>query len=81
MDREGYTECVPRRRDGERADDPLLDLSAGYVQRAVAEFPKQGKRAPWKLRQDYVRDLLALRYGAVDDGVLELRSAARAARA
>jgi cation diffusion facilitator CzcD-associated flavoprotein CzcO len=77
MDREGYTECVPRRRDGERADEPLLDLSAGYVQRAVAEFPKQGKRAPWKLRQDYVRDLLALRYGAVDDGVLELRRAAR----
>jgi cation diffusion facilitator CzcD-associated flavoprotein CzcO len=78
MDREGYKECVPRRRDGERAEDPLLDLSAGYVQRAAAEFPKQGKRAPWKLRQDYLRDLLTLRYGAVEDGVLELRRAAGA---
>ena len=36
----------------------------------MAKFPKQGAKAPWKLHQNYARDLLALRYGSVDDGVM-----------
>lgn len=35
---------------------PALDLSSGYVQRGVADFPKQGDRAPWFLHQSYLRD-------------------------
>jgi hypothetical protein len=33
-------------------------------------FPKQGTRAPWRLCQNYPRDILLLRYGRVDDGVM-----------
>jgi monooxygenase len=35
---------------------PLLDLAAGYVQRSIHEFPRQGDRGPWKVRQNYLLD-------------------------
>ncbi len=56
-----------------RADEPLqpwVDFSSGYFQRAAAMLPRQGTRKPWKLNQNYLADVLALRFGAVDDGVL-----------
>ena len=49
---------------------PWLDFSSGYVQRATALLPKQGSKRPWKLYQNYAKDLMALRFGKVDDGVL-----------
>ena len=58
---------------GER---PLLDLSSGYVQRSMEEFPKQGSRKPWLLYQNYLLDLLTLKYGAVDDSAMEFSSPA-----
>jgi hypothetical protein len=36
----------------------LLDLSSGYVQRALDKFPRQGDRDPWLIRQNYLRDVL-----------------------
>ncbi|TWP36080.1 flavin-containing monooxygenase [Leekyejoonella antrihumi] len=38
------------------AAHPALDLTSGYVQRSLADFPKQGDRRPWFLRQNYVLD-------------------------
>ena len=49
--------------------EPLIDLRAGYVARGLDQQPKQGPRAPWRLRQNYLRDLLTLRYGPLTDGV------------
>jgi monooxygenase len=46
---------VPRADPG-LAERPLLDLAAGYVQRSIAAFPKQGDRAPWRVRQNYILD-------------------------
>ncbi|MFG1992906.1 flavin-containing monooxygenase [Actinoplanes sp. NPDC048988] len=37
---------------------PLLDLSSGYVQRALDDWPRQGVRAPWIVRQNYLRDVI-----------------------
>jgi hypothetical protein len=37
---------------------PLLPLSSGYIQRALADFPQQGDRAPWQIRQNYLLDSL-----------------------
>jgi len=70
MRRRGYAAVVPR-RDPAVGEEPLLDFSSGYVRRALHMLPKQGARRPWKLRQNYALDLLALRFGAVEDGVLE----------
>ena len=62
----------PRRLD---ADQPLLDFTSGYIQRAAANLPRQGARAPWRLYQNYVRDLLLLRFGRVDEKELEFARA------
>jgi monooxygenase len=71
MDRRGYIACTPRRRDPSVAPEPLIDFSSGYIQRAIDQFPRQGSRKPWKLYQNYVKDLLSLRFGSIDDGALE----------
>jgi hypothetical protein len=31
----------------------------------------QGSSTPWRLNQNYLRDLLDLRFGALQDGVLQ----------
>ena len=41
------------------------------------KFPKQGMKKPWKLYQNYALDLVTLRYGKVDDGVMEFSNPAR----
>ncbi len=71
MERNGQTVVTPRDREGDSETAPLLDFSSGYVQRAMDRFPKQGRRKPWKLHQNYVLDLLALRHGKVADPALE----------
>jgi cation diffusion facilitator CzcD-associated flavoprotein CzcO len=35
---------------------PLIDLASGYVQRAIDQFPRQGHRGPWRVRQNYLID-------------------------
>jgi monooxygenase len=73
MDKQGYRRFTPRRPEAEVTELPFLDLSAGYVLRAVDEFPKQGAEAPWRLNQNYFLDLAKLRYGSVTDSVMEFR--------
>jgi monooxygenase len=70
MDRGGYKQCVPRADDPELRPEPLLGLTSGYVQRGSSLFPKQGSKAPWLLRQNYILDLMTMRFGTVDDGAL-----------
>ncbi len=67
MKREGLRQCVPRNTDPTMSTEPWIDFSSGYIQRALHLFPKQGSRKPWKLHQNYARDLLSLKFGAVRD--------------
>ncbi|MBA4086160.1 MAG: FAD-containing monooxygenase EthA, partial [Kytococcus sp.] len=57
MREKDYGLAVPVAPDGLTAG-PIMDLSSGYVQRAIARFPKVGHRAPWVVPQSYVRDKL-----------------------
>ena len=71
MDRKKVRQCTPRTGTEPIETAPYLDFSSGYVTRSMDKFPKQGTRKPWKLYQNYALDLLTLRYGAVDDGIME----------
>jgi monooxygenase len=71
MDQHGYAQCIPRQRDDVQAAAPLLPLTSGYVQRAIHAFPRQGAQKPWKVYQNYMRDLVSFRFNAVDDGTME----------
>lgn len=50
--------AVPVAPDGMRAG-PIMDLTAGYVQRSVENFPKVGDRVPWTMPQSYLHDRAA----------------------
>jgi monooxygenase len=62
--------------DPDVEEEPFLDFTSGYVQRSLHLLPKQGVRKPWKLHQNYMRDLLMFRFGRLDDGTLQFRPAA-----
>jgi monooxygenase len=68
MDRGGWRQCTPRNSDPTLAEEPWVNFSSGYIQRALAKQPKQGSKRPWKLYQNYGLDLLSLRFGSVRDG-------------
>ncbi len=65
----GHTTVVPV-SDPAVTPEPFMDFEAGYVLRALDRLPKQGDREPWKLRQNYARDVRTIRHGPIDDGVL-----------
>ncbi|MEI9926557.1 MAG: NAD(P)/FAD-dependent oxidoreductase [Sphingomonas sp.] len=65
MKRRRMRQVTPRLA-GAVEETPFLDFTSGYVQRAMARFPRQGTRVPWKLNQSYARDVVALRFGSID---------------
>jgi len=69
-----YGQVTPR-RDHTLRESAVFDFTSGYVQRALSQLPKRGNRAPWRLCQNYVKDLLSLRHGRINDPALEFRSA------
>ena len=70
MKRSGSRVCMARTDQESIATEPWVDFSSGYFQRALEHLPKQGRKKPWKLNQNYLADVMTLRFGAVDDGVL-----------
>lgn len=74
LERHGHDYCVPI-PPTQTETLPLLDFSSGYVQRALPMLPRQGSRAPWRTRQNYLLDWLEIRHGRIDDGHLQFRVA------
>ena len=79
MDAHGFTRCMPQ-RDPAMPELPLLDFTSGYVQRGIAQFPRQGTALPWRLYQNYALDLVMLEHGRIDDGILEFARSSVATR-
>jgi monooxygenase len=71
MDRKGMRQVTPQSR-GETAAAPFVEkFTPGYMERALADWPKQGSHAPWRVYQNYVRDAISLKWSPVDNGALE----------
>jgi cation diffusion facilitator CzcD-associated flavoprotein CzcO len=79
MERTGTRQCTPRLGDAHLEEAPFLDLTSGYVRRSMDAFPKQGSQVPWRLYQNYARDLGLLKRGSVEDGVMEFSNPVTAA--
>jgi monooxygenase len=71
MGRRGYRQCMPHNVDPTITELPSLSFSSGYVQRSIAKLPKQGSKRPWQLYQNYALDIVSLRFGKIDDGVMQ----------
>jgi monooxygenase len=80
MDQSGFQACTPVAPDTlER--EPIIDLQSGYVLRSVHELPKQGSATPWRLHQNYARDVLLMRHGRLEDAGMRFSRAGVAAPA
>jgi monooxygenase len=71
MDAKGYTKVVPSELAPGMPTRPFIDLKSGYVQRSLDQFPRQGLKAPWRLYQNYARDIMMLKRGAVEGEGIE----------
>jgi len=71
MKKTGARQCRASAPGPDVALLPWVDFSSGYFRRAAERLPKQGGVKPWKLNQNYLADIATLRFGAVDDGILQ----------
>ncbi len=80
MDEHGYTQATPRPPAGaiDGHTEPFLNLTSGYVLRALDKFPRQGVTAPWRVHHNYIRDIALIRRGDLEEG-MEFATAADAA--
>ena len=73
MDRHGYSQCAARLNDPSVTPEPVLDFTSGYVLRALHTLPRQGSKQPWRLYQNYIKDVSLIRFGKLDDGTMEFK--------
>lgn len=72
LDRHHYDYFVAR-RDPSVGEMPFIDFNSGYVLRALPMLPKQGDRFPWRIHQNYLRDLGVTRFSRLEDDALQFR--------
>jgi monooxygenase len=75
LDNNDFDYCVARNKDPNIERVSFLDLASGYVDRAIDQFPKQGRAAPWRLQQNYLLDILSLRFGSMKAEAMEYGTA------
>ncbi len=73
MDELGMQVAVPRLREEDKDMElkPWIDdFSAGYMQRLMHLFPKQGAKDPWRNTQNYLLDKKLIPNAPLEDGAL-----------
>lgn len=73
LDETGRDYCVAHEPETSLERLPAIDLTSNFIRRSIDAFPRQGAEAPWRLRQNYPRDIRELLHTPVEDGVLEFR--------
>lgn len=76
MKETGTDIVIPVLDDPAMEPEKWIDFSSGYFARSLHTFPKQGSKHPWKLYQNYARDILLLRYRQLEDVALQFRKSA-----
>jgi len=80
MTAHGYTSATPRCPAPLAQSMPkrlwIEGFPAGYMQRALPHFPKQGDREPWINPQNYRKDRKLFRDAPIEDGALIFESIA-----
>lgn len=71
MEKHHYKACVPRQDDPNFEIEPMFDFTSGYIQRSLDIMPKQGGSQPWKNHQNYISDMVHLKFERLEDGVMQ----------
>ena len=69
MDARGYTQATPRPPADPGETEPFLNLTSGYVLRSLDRFPRQGAASPWRVHQNYLRDIALIRRAGLEEGM------------
>jgi monooxygenase len=69
MDATGTAICVPEPPEPSAPTEPIIDLKSGYVTRSLEELPRQGATPPWRLYQNYFKDVRLLKRGSLQDAI------------
>lgn len=70
MDVHGHDTVTPVLDDPDMPRVPLMEMSSGYVQRGIAQFPRGGTVGAWAFKHAYEVDVKRLREGPVADPAL-----------
>jgi cation diffusion facilitator CzcD-associated flavoprotein CzcO len=70
MENHGYTHAYPHLGGVPMKEKPTFDLEAGYVQRAPHALPKSGTRRPWKVRHNYLLDVVDHRFDRIEESMV-----------
>jgi len=71
MDQKAFRQCLFFNDASTTEREPYMGLTSGYIQRSTDKMPGQGKHPPWKLHQNYLKDILMLRHGKLADEAME----------
>ncbi|HET9183724.1 MAG TPA: NAD(P)/FAD-dependent oxidoreductase [Candidatus Angelobacter sp.] len=78
MDRKRVRQVMPVPRGETAVAGFVENFTPNYIQRALASWPKQGSKAPWRVYQNFYRDIMALKWARIDDGALEFSNSVAA---
>ncbi|MDB4093910.1 NAD(P)/FAD-dependent oxidoreductase, partial [Flavobacteriaceae bacterium] len=67
MDKNELKSFVPKIKENNLETESSIGLKSGYVKRALKILPKQGKKYPWKLNQNYIKDMFLLKFKKIED--------------
>jgi cation diffusion facilitator CzcD-associated flavoprotein CzcO len=70
MSRKNYSVVMPQKNTSV-GEENFLNLSSGYIERAQSILPKQGKKRPWRVYQNYLVDMLTTRFGNIKNRALK----------
>lgn len=71
MDKYGYDSCCATDTEGCAEDVSVMsELKSGYVKRGNKALPRQGKKYPWRLLNNYEEDTKILLSHPIEDGIL-----------
>jgi monooxygenase len=77
MDEHGYDSVTPLEPNPDHERLPMLDLKSGYITRALDQLPQQTTRLPYRVHQNYFRDIGMFRKAPIDDPALRFGVAHR----
>jgi len=74
MDTCGHTVCCPVFDNPDMVTGPFVESGAGYVQRSIQQFPRQGAEGPWQISNDHRANVKTFRKSPIADENLRFGS-------
>ncbi len=68
MEKNNFSYGIPVYNDEGEGEPSMGELTSGYVKRAAGLLPLNGLKKPWRIDQNYIKDVFLFRFGKIKDG-------------